>query len=236
MIKPVMKKASMMVAAGILGFMLTACQSAGSVATQAVGSAEGSAEQLQGSTGMTAENTEAAVTQGTEIKGQEAQETDSRETTDTVSGSSLVVYFSWSGNTRNVAEEIGRQTGADLFELVPATPYSEDYDTVLEEAQDEQSRKARSEISDTIEGFENYDVIYLGYPIWYGDAPMVIYTFLESYDLSGKTIVPFCTSGSSGIETSVSSIRSACPNTSVLQGRRVNDTSEIQPWISQLGL
>ena len=227
------KKVLAVMAAGILACGLTACQNAGSDTAQTVETTVG---QSQESTAMAVEATAADTDQGTETNGQEVQETDSQNAEDTVSGSSLVVYFSLSGNTRNVAEEIGKQTGADLFELVPATPYSEDYDTVLEEAQDEQSRKARSEISDTIEGFENYDVIYLGYPIWYGDAPMVIYTFLESYDLSGKTIVPFCTSGSSGIETSVSSIRSACPNTSVLQGRRVNDTSEIQPWISQLGL
>ncbi len=114
--------------------------------------------------------------QSTETEGQESQGTQ-----DNAPGGSLVVYFSWSGNTRNVAEEIGRQTGAGLFELVPATPYSEDYNTVLEEAQDEKSQAARPEISDAIEGFENYDVIYLGYPNWWGTMPMAMFSFLEQF-------------------------------------------------------
>lgn len=225
MMKPVIKKASAVAAAAILACALTACQSAGTDAAQTV---EATAGQPQESTAMAEEKTEAAAEQSTETEGQETQ--------DNAPGGSLVVYFSRSGNTRNVAEEIGRQTGTGLFELVPATPYSEDYNTVLEEAQDEKSQAARPEISDAIEGFENYDVIYLGYPNWWGDMPMIIYSFLDDYDLSGKTIVPFCTSGGSGIEASVRSIRSACPNANVLQGRRVNDTSAIQPWISQLGL
>ena len=228
MMKPVIKKASAVAAAAILACALTACQSAGTDAAQTV---EATAGQPQESTAMAEEKTEAAAEQSTETEGQESQGTQ-----DNAPGGSLVVYFSWSRNTRNVAEEIGRQTGAGLFELVPATPYSEDYNTVLEEAQDEKSQAARPEISDEIEGFEHYDVIYLGYPNWWGDMPMIIYSFLDDYDLSGKTIVPFCTSGGSGIEASVRSIRSACPNANVLQGRRVNDTSAIQPWISQLGL
>lgn len=106
----------------------------------------------------------------------------------------------------------------------------------MEEAQNEKSEKDRPEIAETINGFHNYHVIFLGYPIWYGDAPMVICTFLEAYDLSGKTIVPFCTSGSSGIGTSMRSIRNACPNSNVLQGRRVNDTSVIQSCLVRMGL
>lgn len=161
MVKTMTKKVLVVMAAGILACGLTACQNTGTDTAQTVETTTG---QPQESTAMAVEKTEADTAQGTETNGQEAQETDSQEAEDTVSGSSLVVYFSWSGNTRNVAEEIGKQTGADLFELVPATPYSEDYDTVLEEAQDEQSKKSRPEISDVIEEFENYDVIYLGYP------------------------------------------------------------------------
>lgn len=82
---------------------------------------------------------------------------------------------------------------------------------------------------------DQYDTIYLGYPIWYGTAPMPVFTFLESYDFSGKTLIPFCTSGSTGIGASVSDIREVCPNAEVLSGLRANDTSAIAPWLVQLG-
>lgn len=237
--KTLTKKVLTVMAAGILACGLTACQNAGTDTAQTV---ETTAGQQQESTAMALEKTEADTAQGTETNGQEAQETDSQEAEDTVSGSSLVVYFSWSGNTRNVAEEIGKQTGADLFELVPATPYSEDYDTVLEEAQDEQSKKARPEISDAIDGFENYDVIYLGYPNWWGDMPMIIYSFLDDYDLSGKTIVPFCTSGGSGFSGSLNTIRSLEPEATLLEGLSLgssqasNPSDAVSNWLDTNGI
>lgn len=239
MVKTMTKKVLVVMAAGILACGLTACQNTGTDTAQTVETTTG---QPQESTAMAVEKTEADTAQGTETNGQEAQETDSQEAEDTVSGSSLVVYFSWSGNTRNVAEEIGKQTGADLFELVPATPYSEDYDTVLEEAQDEQSKKARPEISDVIEEFENYDVIYLGYPNWWGDMPMIIYSFLDDYDLSGKTIVPFCTSGGSGFSGSLNTIRSLEPEATLLEGLSLgssqasNPSDAVSNWLDTNGI
>jgi len=129
MVITTLKRAFAVAAAGILTCALTACQSAGTDSARTV---EPTAVQPKESAALAVENAE--VSKSTETEGQETQETDSRETEDTGLGSSLVVYFSWSGNTRNVAEEIGKQMGADLFELVPANPYSEDYDTVLGEA------------------------------------------------------------------------------------------------------
>lgn len=240
MVKTMMKKAAAVAAAGLLACALTACGSTGSASTQAAETTAGTAKQSQESTAMAEESTEAAVvTQDTETQG---SETDSRETADTAPGSSLVVYFSWSGNTRNVAEEIGKQTGADLFELVPVTPYSDDYDTVLEEAQNEQSEKARPEISGTIDGFENYDVIYLGYPNWWGDMPMILYSFLDDYDLSGKTIVPFCTSGGSGFSGSLNTIRSLEPEAELLEGLSLGSSEASEPseavseWLDTNGI
>ncbi len=151
-------------------------------------------------------------------------------------GTTLIVYFSRTGTTERAATQIRQLTGGRLLELEAANPYSGSYDATLNRAERELSDNARPAVTTVVDNMADYDTIFVGYPIWYGDAPMVIYTFLESYDLSGKTIVPFCTSGGSGIEASVRSIRSACPNANVLQGRRVNDTSAIQPWISQLGL
>ena len=118
-------------------------------------------------------------------------------------GKNLVVYFSVTGNTKALAETIAETTGADIVEIVPETPYtSEDinYSNDSCRANREQNDdSARPAIANKIENINDYDTIYLGYPIWWGTMPKIINTFLESYDLSGKTIMPFCTSGGSGI-------------------------------------
>lgn len=155
---------------------------------------------------------------------------------------SLVVYFSWSGNTRQVAEEIQAQTGADLFEIVPETAYSKDYDTVLDLAQEEQKNNHRPGISGSIENVEQYDVIYVGYPNWWGDMPMILYTFFDSYDFSGKTIAPFCTSGGSGLSNTVKEIRELEPGATVTEGLHIGSASASNPgdavgdWLSRLGV
>ena len=149
--------------------------------------------------------------------------------------SSLVVYFSKTGTTRRAAEEIGRLTGAGLVELEVADPYPSSYDSTLSRAQRELNANARPALTTTIPDMDQYDTIYIGYPIWFGTAPMPVFTFLESYDLSGKTLIPFCTSGSTGIAASVSDIRESCPGSNVLSGLRANDTSAIGPWLEQLG-
>lgn len=142
---------------------------------------------------------------------------------------SLVVYFSWSGNTENVANSIQNQTGADIFEIVPATPYSDDYNTLLDIAQGEQQENARPEIADTIENIDQYDVIYVGYPNWWGDMPMILYTFFDSYDLSGKTVAPFCTSGGSGLSNTVNAIKELEPNANVTNGLHIGSGSASNP-------
>ena len=119
---------------------------------------------------------------------------------------SLVVYFSWSGNTESVANEIQAQTGADIFEITPAEPYTDDYNTLLDVAQEEQANEARPAIAGTVENFDQYDVVYLGYPNWWGDMPMILYSFFDEYDFSGKTIVPFNTHGGSGFSNTINTI------------------------------
>ncbi|MCD8090445.1 MAG: NAD(P)H-dependent oxidoreductase [Clostridiales bacterium] len=156
--------------------------------------------------------------------------------------SSLVVYFSWSGNTETIANEIAAQTGADVFELTPVTPYSDDYDTVLDEAQAEQSENARPEISGSIENIENYDVIYLGFPNWWGDMPMILYSFLDDYDLSGKTIAPFVSSGGSGFSNTLSTIAENEPEASLTEGLSLSSSASKNPgdavaeWLNSIGL
>lgn len=154
---------------------------------------------------------------------------------------SLVVYFSWSGNTESVAKSIQAQTDADIFELVPVTPYSDNYDTVLDVAQEEQRNNARPEISGSIENIADYDVIYVGFPNWWGDMPMILYTFFDTYDLSGKTVAPFCTSGGSGLSGTVNEVKSLEPNAAVTQGLHIGSASSSNPgsavsgWLKEIG-
>lgn len=155
---------------------------------------------------------------------------------------SLVVYFSWSGNTENVAKSIQSQTDSDIFEIVPATPYSDDYDAVVDLAQAEQSEDARPAIADSIENIADYDVIYVGYPNWWGDMPMILYTFFDSYDFSGKTVAPFCTSGGSGLSDTVNAIKELEPNAAVTEGLHIGSSASSNPddavseWLSEIGL
>ena len=154
----------------------------------------------------------------------------------------VVVYFSWSGNTEAVAAEIQNQTGADTFRLVPAEPYTDDYDALLDIAQEEQKNGARPAISGSIENFDSYEVVYLGFPNWWGDMPMILYSFLDDYDLSGKTIVPFVTSGGSGFSNTIRTIESMEPDAEVLDGlslgssQAANAGDAVANWLSGLGL
>lgn len=168
-------------------------------------------------------------------------QSDSSEPTET-GPKSLVVYFSWSGNTENVAISIQNQTDSDIFEIVPSTPYSDDYDAVVDLAQEEQRNNARPEISDSIEDIEQYDVIYVGFPNWWGDMPMILYTFFDTYDLSGKTVALFCTSGGSGLSDTVNEVKALEPNATVTEGLHIGSGSSSDPdnavseWLDDIGL
>lgn len=143
------------------------------------------------------------------------------------SGKSLVVYFSRTGeqdkvgviekgNTKIVAEMIAEKVGAELFEIVPKNDtYPTTFDALCDVAKEEQTKNARPEIKDTVENFDSYDTIYLGYPIWWADLPMICYTFLESYDFNGKTIVPFCTHEGSADANTQKKIQTAVPKAEV---------------------
>lgn len=170
----------------------------------------------------------------------ENQTNSAEELTEKV-GKSLVVYFSHSGNTEKVAKEIQLQTGADIFEIEPSTPYTTDYNTLLDVAQQEQRDNARPEISGSIENLEQYDTVYVGYPNWWGDMPMILYTFFDTYDLSGKTVSPFCTSGGSGLSDTVNAIKSLEPNATVTEGLAIRDSSanssanSVTDWLNDIG-
>ena len=156
---------------------------------------------------------------------------------------SVVIYFSATGNTERIANMIGDVTCSSVTKIIPADPYTDEdlnYSNDDCRANKEQNDDdARPKIENTIDNIESYDTIYLGYPIWWGDVPKIILTFLDIYNLNGKTIVPFCTSGSSDISTSVNTLRNYNSNINVLDGRRfstLNDESDISNWISELGL
>lgn len=148
-----------------------------------------------------------------------------------------VIYFSCTGNTRTAAERIRDMTGADLYELTPEQPYtSQDLsynNDACRASQEQKDPAARPRIAGQPLDLSQYGTIYLGYPIWWGTAPRIINTFLDTYDLTGKTVKPFCTSGSSGIETSVADIRAAVPEVNVTAGLRVDDPdgSALKSWV-----
>lgn len=156
----------------------------------------------------------------------------------------LIAYFSCTGSTKQLAEFAADALGADLYEIVPETPYtSEDLnysDASTRAAREQNDPSARPEISGEVSDLEAYDIVFLGYPIWFGQAPRIISTFLESYDFSGKTIVPFCTSGSSGVGTSDTSLHGLCSDsTTWIPGTRFaggTPRETIVAWSSELDL
>ena len=154
----------------------------------------------------------------------------------------LIAYFSWSGNTEQVARIIQQETSGDLFEITPATAYTDDYNELLDIAQQEQSDDARPELAGQVENWEQYDTVFVGYPNWWSDAPMAVYTFLESYDWSGKTLVPFNTSASGGFGRSLSGLEESASGAAILEGisfteRTLGDAqSEVTAWLDGLGL
>lgn len=150
----------------------------------------------------------------------------------------LVAYFSRTGNTAAVANEIAAYTGADLFKIVPEDPYPEDYNETVERFRREREEDARPAVADEVENMADYDVLFVGYPIWGSTMPHVVRTFLESYDLSGKTIIPFCTSGGSGLSGSISILRELCPDSTLLDGFEGSgsDPADTDAWIDSLNL
>lgn len=150
----------------------------------------------------------------------------------------LIVYFSETGTTKKAAKKIQSLVEGDLVRIRTKKAYTKDYDTLTQIAEKESNSDTRPEITTTIENMEQYDIVMIGYPIWWGKEPMVIRTFLEKYNLSGKKIVPFCTSGGSGISESIRDIRSIAKDSIVLSGRDVTDDSRsnIRAWLKKIGV
>ena len=146
------------------------------------------------------------------------------------------------GNTRGIAQEIQSQTGADLFEITPEDPYSEDYNTVLMQAQEDQHKQARPKLSEHIQNMDEYDIILLGYPNWWASIPMPIASFLEEYDFSGKTIIPFCSHGGGRFGQSLTAIAKLAPDSLIGQGLSVHYSGgsslpdDVTAWLKANGI
>ncbi|MCE5200925.1 MAG: flavodoxin [Synergistaceae bacterium] len=208
-----MRKLFILALSGLMIFSLTACGISNA--------ADPASSQKQAETAADKDNT----ANDKEVK-----------TMDTKGKKILVAYFSHSGNTKRAAEQIHRLVGGDIVEIKTVTPYPAGYNECIEVAKTEKETNARPELSTKVENMNSYDVVFVGYPIWWYTAPMPIYTFLGSYDLSGKTVIPFCTSGGSKITESMGAIKNLCPNSNILEGLTANDANKIEPWLTRIGM
>lgn len=158
---------------------------------------------------------------------------------DAVSSASVVVP----GNAAQIAGWIQERTGGDLFSIVVAEPYSSDYDACLDRAADEKANNARPQLVNHLENMEDYDIVFLGFPNWWYTVPMAVHSFLEEYDFSGKTVVPFCTHGTGGLASTIRDITADLPDSATVREAigvyRQNVTSArpaVDEWLDGLGL
>lgn len=191
------------------------------------------------------EETQAQTATTAETKAAEAEQTattaDAQAPTQTVTESApagntvLVVYFSATGTTKGVAEQIASVTGADTYEILAAQTYTADdlnwHDQNSRTTLEQNDKSVRPAIGSETISLDGYSTIYIGYPIWWGEEPRIMDTFVESYDFSGKTVIPFCTSGGSGIGASGANLAANAGSGNWLEGARLSSSSDIAGWI-----
>ena len=155
----------------------------------------------------------------------------------------LIAYFSWAGHTKQIAEEVQSQVGGDLFEIVPETPYTDDINELSGIASRELRENVRPALESHVENMEQYDVIFVGYPCWWSNAPMPVFTFLEEYSFAGKTIIPFTSYGESVWGRSLDSIQNAVGNDAeIAEGLAVQEhnmqdlPTRVAAWLQELDL
>lgn len=259
-----MKKVFAMLLAAMMVLSLAVCSgnatqesdvSASSPSSEPVSEPESSSE--------AAETTPSSEDEASELETSSLAETPSSEEPGT---NMLVAYFSYAenadlpdgvdasatasiqawngettGNTGVVAAMIAETTGADLFSIQTVEKYPDSYDATIDQGQEERNADARPELATHVENLDSYDVIFLGFPNWWGDMPMAMYSFLDEVDLSGKAIVPFVTSGGSGFSNTISTIESMESGATVQDGLSVSGSSatsaqeQVNEWLSGLG-
>ena len=221
-----------------LGFLTTA------VLTLGLMTGCGSQETKSTTTQASSEITEAATTAAA-TETEEPTQTSAGTTTDGETGKTLVVYYSASGRTKTVAETIAETAGADLFEIVPDEPYtSEDLDWTNDDSRvsrehDNESLRDVELVKVTPDNWDSYDTILIGYPIWWGIAAWPVDNFVKGNDFSGKTVIPFCTSSSSGLGQSGTLLEQMAGTGTWQEGQRFSSgasASEDQDWVNSLGL
>lgn len=218
-------KVSALVLMAVMLFALTAC----------------GAKQDNSSQSQTEQQSSAATEkQSSASSSEQSSASDKAADTSTNSGKTLVVYFSATGTTKGVAEKIAAATNADTYEILAAQTYTEadlnwnDKDSRTTKEQNDKS--VRPEIGSDKVNLDGYSTIFIGYPIWWGEEPRIMDTFVESYDFSGKTMIPFCTSGGSGIGSSGTNLANNAKSGNWLEGERLSSSSDIEGWVKALKL
>jgi flavodoxin len=155
----------------------------------------------------------------------------------------LVAYFSRTGNTRKVAGQIQKMTGGDIFEIQVVVPYPDNYDAAVKLADQERKSNDKPELKTQVDNIKNYDVIFIGHPIWWSGIPAPIRSFLSDYDFSGKIIAPFCTHEGSKSGHSVADISKLCPGATVLEGLAIRhgedakkSEGEVSEWLGKINV
>ena len=150
----------------------------------------------------------------------------------------LVAYFSWGGNTQHVAERIASLTGGTLFRIEPEKPYPAEYRPCTEVAKAEKEADARPAIKSKVDNWDQYDTVFIGCPVWWWTAPMIINTFAESYDFRGKTVVPFCTYAATYRDETLARIRELTPAAEHLKGFGTTgkDTNGVERWLRTINV
>ena len=152
----------------------------------------------------------------------------------------LIAYFFYSGNTREIANQIHKIVGGDIFEIQTVEPYPKNYDAVVKQAKQELASDYKPALKTKVGNIKSYDVIFIGYPNWCSTIPAPVKTFLSEYDFSGKTIAPFCTHGGGGLARSVTDISKLCPKSTLLDSFAIPGSdvktaqSEVSEWLRRI--
>ena len=246
-----MKKTITILLSLIMVFCLAACGDSAESGTENAAESgagdhvqtEGSAEDDEQGGGTRKETEGAGQSESINVSGTENTGVSETQQPEAQESKVLVAYFSATGTTEGVAEHIANGLNADIYEIIPEEPYTAadlDYnDNNSRSTIEMNDPTSRPAISGSVENMEQYDIVFIGYPIWWGEAPRIVSTFVESYDFSGKTVIPFCTSGGSGVGSSASNLEQLTSGATWVEGHRLNgsDSQEtVMEWVNSLGL